>query len=179
MTHTKMYRLLMSLVVIFAGGCLFASSRVASKRITQGPEKSLDIKRYHNEPLELVDLKVSEQSVKGNIQVKHRVNGEWLDNVEFQDKDEWFRRVKVRLRNISDKPVVNIVAYLYFRPPSLQPLYRVDLSPSRHLGTESLKPDEEIELTVTDQSWNQTAKILQQFGVDANSTTVFLSIDFV
>src|SRR5947208_14473463 len=101
MIRSKLSVPIIALVVIFATGLLFASIKVSSERTTQDPEKSLDIERHLNEPLELVDLKVSEQSVKSDIQIKRRKDGEGLDNVKFQDRGEWFRRVKVRLRNIS------------------------------------------------------------------------------
>lgn len=168
-----------ALVVIIATGILFASIRVVSKGITQGSEKSLDIERFRSEPLELVDLKVSEQSVKGNIQVKRRINGDGLDSVKFQDEGEWFKRVKIRVRNISDKPVLKIVAYLYFKPPASTPLFSVELTPSRELYPEALQPGGEVDLTVTDQSWNRTLEILNQYGVDANQSTVSFSVDFV
>jgi hypothetical protein len=177
--HSKLSITAIALLTVFVTSMLFVPAGVAHKSPAQDPEKALDIKRYLNEPLGLVDLKVSEQSVKGNIQVKRRINGEGLDSVKFQDKDEWFRRVKVRLRNVSDKPILNIVAYLYFKPPSSIPLYSVELTPSRSLHHEALQPGEEIDLTVTEQSWNRTAKILQQFGVDANTATVSFSVDFV
>ena len=179
MRSYKSTALIVALVAIFATGILFASIRVVSKGVTQRSEKSLDIKRYRAEPLELIDLKVSEQSVKGNIQVKRRINGDGLDSVKFQDKDEWFRRVKVKLRNVSDKPIASITALLYFRPSTSDPYFGVDLTPSKELQDEGLQPGEEIELTVSDQSWNQTAEILRMYGVDANKSVVSFSIDFV
>jgi hypothetical protein len=180
MIHTRIARLIIALVAIVTVSFFFASSRVASRRITQGPEKLLDIKRYPNEPLEIVDLKVGEQSVKGNIQVKRKINGQQgLDSVKFQEKDEWYKRVKVRLRNVSDKPIVNIVAYLYFRPSPARLLYRVDLTPSKKLSDQALQPREEIDLTVSNQSWSRTAEILKQEGVDADQSAVTFSIDFV
>jgi len=178
--RTKITRLFITLIALFAVGFMFASSKVASKRVSQEPEKSLDIERHLNEPLELVDLKVSEQSVKGKIQVKRRRrNGEGFDTVKFQDKDEWYRRVKVRVRNISDKPVLKITAYLYIKPPTGTPLYSIELTPSRQLNPEALQPGGEVELTVTDQSWNRTSEILNQYGVDANLSELFFSVDIV
>jgi hypothetical protein len=171
--------LIVAIVVIIATGILFASIRVVSKGIKQEPEKSLDIERFRSEPLELVDLKVSEKSVKRNIQVKRRINGDGLDSVKFQDEGEWFRRVKIRVRNVSDKPVLKIVAYLYFEPPASTPLFSVELTPSRKLYPEALQPGGEVDLTVTDQSWNRTLEILNQYGVDANQSTVSFSVNFV
>jgi hypothetical protein len=171
--------LILALVVIFATAILFASNKVVSKGITQGSEKSLDIERFSNAPLELVDLKVSEKSVKGNIKVKHRINGDGLDSVKFQDEGEWFKRVKIRVRNVSDRPVLNIEAYLYFKPPASTPLFSVDLTPSRKLNHEPLQPGGEVDLTVTDQSWNRTLEILNQYGVDASQSTVTFSVRFV
>ena len=47
----------------------------ASKSFVQDSEKTLTIRRNADEPLELVDIKISEQSVTHNIKVKSR-NGD-------------------------------------------------------------------------------------------------------
>jgi hypothetical protein len=179
MLHTKLSRLLLALVVIAALGIMFASSRVASKRVAQDPEKSLDIQRYPNEPLELLDIKVSGQSYKDKITVKSRKNDEGLDNIKFQDKEEWYRRVWVRLRNISGKPITGLRAYLLFEPTTMNRLFSIPLLHSKQLQNKALAPGEEIELTVTDEMWNKIAERLRQYNVDPNSTPIKLTIENV
>src|SRR5438094_1188656 len=93
--------LLVTLVGVVAAGLMFSLIGHARKSAAQNTEKSLDIERYPKEPLELVDLQVSELSIKNMIVVRSRRDTEGLDNVRFSDTDEWFRRVWVRLRNIS------------------------------------------------------------------------------
>jgi hypothetical protein len=167
-----------------AVGLLFTYIGHARKSSAQEADKSLDIERYANEPLELVDLKVSEQSIKSKIKVKHR-NGdqgrEGLDKVEFQDQHDWFKRVRIRLRNVSGKPIVALQAYLYFKPTPAQDRFSVSLVSSKRLGLggAALGPGDEIELTVNEQSWSMTASILRQYGVDANLGSVTLSEDIV
>src|SRR5712692_3771996 len=90
--------------VAFVVTVLVGSLVYSIGQASQDNQKSLDIERHANEPLELVDLKVSEHSVKSKIKikVKHRHGDqgrEGLDNVEFQDQHDWFKRVRVRLRN--------------------------------------------------------------------------------
>jgi len=133
--------------------------------------------------LELLDFKVSEQSHKDRIKVKHR-NGdggrEGLDRVEFKDTDDWFKRVRVRLRNVSGKPIIGMEAYLYFRLPDTELRFRVRLSAQTEpRQTQPLDPGAETELSVTDQSWARTANILAQYGKDPNLAAVTLSVETV
>ncbi|HKC66135.1 MAG TPA: hypothetical protein VKB86_20995, partial [Pyrinomonadaceae bacterium] len=152
---------------------------VASKRVAQDDEKSLDIQRYANEPLELVDIKVSGQSYKDKITVKSRKNNEGLDNIKFQDKEEWYRRVWVRLRNTSGKPITGLRAYLLFEPTTINRLFSVPLLHSKQLQNKALAPGEDIELTVSDEMWNKVVERLKQYNVDPNSTPIKLTIENV
>jgi hypothetical protein len=128
----------------------------------------------------LVDIKVSEQSVKSKIEVKLRREDHGLDHVEFKDRDEWFKRVSVRLQNVSGKPIIGLMAYLYFQPPGLKILFRVRLTDPKQLQFDSpLGPGDETDLAVSDQSWKQTAGILKQHGVDANAAQVTFSVETV
>ncbi len=174
---------LVALVVVVVTVLLLDSIGHARKSPAQNGEKSLDIQRHANEPLELLDFKVSEQSHKDRIKVKHR-NGdegrEGLDRVEFQDADDWFKRVRVRLRNVSGKPIIGLEAYLYFRLPDTELRFRVRLSAQTEpRQTQPLDPGAETELSVTDQSWARTASILTQYGKDANLAAVTLSVETV
>lgn len=72
MTCSKLSIPILTLVVVVVAGLLFGSVGRAGKSATQDAEKSLDIERYPNEPLELVDIKISGQSVKDKIKVKNR-----------------------------------------------------------------------------------------------------------
>ncbi|MFN2454063.1 MAG: hypothetical protein ABR577_07560 [Pyrinomonadaceae bacterium] len=180
MTHSKRsIPIIIAVMLIVAASLLFGSIGRAGKSFAQDAEKSLDIERYPSEPLELVDIKVSGQSIKDKIKVKNRRGNEGLDNAKFTDKEDWFRRVSVRLRNVSGRPIYGLVAYLYFQPPGLRTLFRVNLSHSKQLRQEPLVPGAEITLTVSEQSWSQTANILKRQGVDANSSSVTFSEQFI
>ncbi len=178
-------RLLLAVLVLTVALALLIraepSSAIADAGGTSGgsqdTEKSLDIERYPNEPLELVDLKVSERSITNMIEVRSRRDSEGLDNVKFSDTDEWFRRVGVRLRNISGKPIIGLRSYLYFKPPGSTVLFRVALVPSRDLQLQNMDAAAEIDLTVTSQQWNQTAEILKQHGADPKFAAVTFSVE--
>jgi hypothetical protein len=171
--------LLFIALVVFGAALLLVSTGEARKPPAQDADKSLDIERYPNEPLELVDIAVSAQSVKSKIKVKLRHGGEGLDNVKFKDKDEWFKRVSVRLRNVSGKPITGLRAYLYFQPSAEHTLFRLPLEHSKQLKLEALPPGAEIDLKVSDPLWDQTANILKQSGGDANSSSVTFSAESV
>ena len=67
----------------------------------QETDKVLEIQRYPDEPMELVNLNIGKQSVKNHIKPKSKVNkGKWgLDSVKFNEKDDWYKRVSIKLRN--------------------------------------------------------------------------------
>lgn len=171
--------LFVTLLAFVATGFAFDPIGHAAKSSDQVVEKSLDIERYPDEPLELVDLKVGDQSVKNKIGVKRRRDREGLDEVKFHETDEWFKRVRIRLRNVSGRPIIGLRVYLYFEPPLTKTLFRVQLTNPRQLQSEPLEPGAEIDLVVEDKSWRQTEGILNQYGANANLAAVTLSMDIV
>src|SRR5207244_2389920 len=88
-------------LVVLVIGLLFYSLGYAGKLSLQDGEKSLEIQRYPNEPLDLVDIKVNGNSIKAGVKIKSRNNiNKWgRDDVRFKEKDDWFKNLKVRLRN--------------------------------------------------------------------------------
>jgi hypothetical protein len=92
---------ILTIVFLVGTGLLVGTIGHARRSRAQDADKSLDIERYPNEPLSLVELKVSDQSVKSKIATKLRSGDEGLDNVKFKDQTDWFKRVSIRLRNTS------------------------------------------------------------------------------
>ena len=170
---------LLVLSLVFATSLLFVAIGHANRTTAQDTEKSLDIERYPNEPLELVDLKVGEQPVKDKIMAKFKRGDEGLDSVKFKEKEGWFKRVSARLRNVSGKPIIGLRAFLYFKPAGSQTLFSLPLTRSRQVKGGALEPGAEIDLTVSDQLWNLTASMLKQQGLDANQSSVTLSVESV
>ena len=148
---------------------------------SQGAEKSLDIERYPNEPLELVDLQIRQNSVKNGIRFKSKESiSQWgLDNVRFKEKEDWFKSVKVRMKNISGRPIYGVIANLYLKEPSLRMLFRISLKEisNRDLKKHPLQPGDEIDLQVNEGSLNDAMTTMVQYGVDPSQAPVSLSID--
>jgi len=151
----------------------------AAARALQDQEKTLDIERYPNEPLELVDINVGRQSVKKNIKLKYRSSlNEWgLDSVKFTETNEWYKRLKVRVRNISGLPIYGLRAGLEFEHPSVRMLFSLPLVWPKNLEKEPLQPGEEIDLTVTNELLNLAIGRMRSYGVDANLSAVSFSLD--
>ncbi len=147
----------------------------------QNDEKSLNIERYANEPLELVDLKIRENSVKNNIKskVKDSHDKAVLDDVKFKETDDWFKNVKVRLRNVSGRPIYGLKASLYFRPGEARMMFEMALTPKelRNLFQQPLQPGDEIDLNINEASFNKGMRYLIQYGVDASQCSVILAVD--
>jgi hypothetical protein len=181
MEKSRLIILVVALIAV-ATGLLAGFADDARKSSAQGADKFLDIARYANEPLELVDLKVSEQSVRSKIKVKYRSGDEGrngVDRVEFQDKEDWPRRVRLRLRNVSGKTIVGFQAYLYLKPSGSEVRFSVGLTSSSPLESTVLQPGDEIEGTVDEGSWERMVNRLRQYGGDQNQAAVRLSVEIV
>src|SRR2546429_636927 len=146
---------------------------------SQDTEKSLDIERHGSEPLELIDLKVGDQSVRPKIKVKFRRGDDGFDNVRFRDTDDWSKRVRVRLRNVSGKTIVGFQAYLYFKPSGSEVLFSASFKGSKRLEQTVLVPGDESEAEVDGGSWERAITRLTQYGAEANSAEVSLSVGIV
>jgi hypothetical protein len=170
--------ILLGILMLGLGSLLYASE-VASKSSAQNSEKSLEIRRHNNEPLELMDIRVSEHSVKDLIKTKVRRADGGLDKVTFQETDNWPSRIQLRLRNISDKTIVGLQAYLYLQPPGSPVLFSVTLRGSKPLEQTILKPGDEVEAIVDEGSWERTVSRIKEYGSDANLADVTFSVGIV
>ena len=79
-------KILLASMTILLTTFLFYTLAHTSNSLAQGNEQSLDIERHANEPLELVDVKVSGKSIKNGIKVKFRSGEDGRDKAEFKDK---------------------------------------------------------------------------------------------
>jgi len=166
------------LMVLVLLGSLFFSIGFA-----QNGKKSLDIRRHADEPLELVELKVDEQSLKAKIKTKFRNRDdekEGLDTVEFEGREDWLKRIALALRNVSGKRITGLTAYLYLRPKDSRVLFSVTLTRAGgELESAALDPGETIEVIMDAASLDQALMRLRAYGADPNEATVSLSVEMV
>src|SRR5688572_26171750 len=168
---------LLTMLIVIAAYFLFGSIGHANKRAAQA-QKSLEIERYPNEPLELVNLKIGANSIKGGIKKSGKSINQWRrDRVEFREKHGWFKHVKIKLRNISGRPIYGLRAGFHFQPPGLRMLFNLPLTWAKSLDRDPLQPGEEIDLEVSDQSLNRAIGRMRQYGVEADGSSVSLSVD--
>jgi hypothetical protein len=158
---------------------LTAALLITSTGVFGVGEKTLEIQRYPNEPMELVDLRISGQPVKDRIALKRKFPGSgWsLDSVTFTDDDDWFKRISVTFRNVSDKPIRGVSAQLLFDPPGEGSLYGIPLTALRNLGQSPLQPREEVELVMSDIHLDTMLQNMKSGGVDPNQSKVSFSLD--
>lgn len=141
-------------------------------------ERKLEIQRYPDEPMQLTDLRISGESVKDRIaQLKTSENKWSTDGVSFSDTEDWYKRVSFTYKNVSDKPVRGVRAFLFFKVANEQKYYQLPLRSLRDVWRNPLQQGEEVELTVFDTDWEKTALLLKQDGVDANACAVSFSLD--
>ena len=179
MKHSRASILLVTLVGVVAAGLLFGYIGHARKSAAQDAEKSLNIERYRNEPFELVDLKIGQNSVKSGIKskVKNSRSQPVLDDVKFREKDDWSRNVKVRLRNISGRPIYGLTVSLFFEHISSRTGFEIRLkrAQNRDLKNQPLQPGDEIDLEVTDKDFNETMTMIRQYGLNPHELPVILA----
>ncbi len=147
----------------------------------QEVDKVLEIERYPDEPLQLVNLKIGPQSVKDRIRQKFKDKAtEWgTDRVTFKEKEDWFKRVSITLRNTSDKPVFGVQGFLYLKPLGFPMIFSLPLTASKELRHDPLLPGAEIELTVTPGMLNHTLEDLKYRGAQVSTAEVSFSLDAV
>jgi hypothetical protein len=179
MTRIRPQAWLATLLLILAAVLLTFATRRTGARSAQDLERTLDIATYPNEPFELVDLNVGARSVKSLIrmQSKDRSSGWGSDRVKFKEKSDWFRRITVRLRNVSGQPIIGLRAYLLFLPPGSRTIFSVPLTKSPDLAKTPLPPGAQITLSVSGQLLDDTLERLKQFGADPNLSEVSFSLD--
>lgn len=145
----------------------------------QDGDKSLNIERYGDEPLQLVGLKIGSQSITDNLQNYSRHNSVGVDTITFNQRDGWFRNAEVKLRNISGRPIYGVSAHLFFQPSETKTVYRLPLAGLTQAGQGVLEPGGEITLIVTKQAWSLTEEILRYYDVDPNKSVVSFGVDVV
>ena len=142
-------------------------------------QKSLNIERYGDEPLQLIGLKIGSQSIADKIAHDAHLNSAGIDTITFKEHDGWFRNLEFRLRNISGKPIYGVRSHLFFRPSETKTVYSLPLAAFTQSGQGVLEPGGEITLTVTEQAWTLTAEILKYYDVDPDKTVVSFGVDAV
>lgn len=177
MTRIKSHAWLIAVLLLAVMGVIVTFTGRASTQPTQDAERTLGIERYPNEPLELVDIKVSEQSVKGKIKIGPRYKGQGTDSTKFKGEDGWFKNLRVRLRNVSGRPIYRVKALLLFKPSTLQMFFSIPLIHPKESKQEPLQPGAEIDLVVRGDTLNRMMETMQQHSVDANTSSVSISVD--
>ena len=172
--------LILALTVVVFVGLLFGSLGLAHKSTVQSPEKSLDIERYPDEPLELVDVRIGVKSVIGEVTFKSRINNnEGLDNAKFNEQGDWHKRVSLTLRNVSDKPVIGLRAYLYYKAAGSGQLFRLPLDYEKDLVKKPLAPGDELDIKVGPQLWGVITNLIKEQGEDPDLASVTLAVESV
>lgn len=169
-------------IVILVGLTLY-STAFSRCSLAQHGKQSLNIRRHPDEPLELVDLIVADRSLKANIKVKSRLKNkpaEGLDTVDFDRADDWLTLLSFKVRNISNKRILGLSAYLYFRPGDAPRMFSATLvGPSGPLEGAVLEPGEQIDVLVDEEDLNSTIMNLRAYGANPSEATVSLAIEMV
>ncbi|HEX8566920.1 MAG TPA: hypothetical protein VF648_14850 [Pyrinomonadaceae bacterium] len=162
-----------ALVMAFAiASILLIASANENSVSAQDVERSLDIERYNNEPYEIVDVYADGKTLNDKIKSKIKYGKEGLDNAKFKDKNGWYNRIKVRVRNISPNQIISIAGTLILEHPLLPMKYGLFITPARDLNQEPLKPGEEIDLQVDEIQIKKIKELLLREGADENVPVV-------
>ena len=171
-----------TIVVLFLALAVWVGNKPnPSSMQTQEADRVLEIERYPDEPMQLVNLRIGTQWVKDRIKLKFKDQiSKWgTDTVKFKEKDDWIKRVSITLRNTSDKPVYGLEGFLFLKPIGYPMIFSLLLTGSRELRQNPLQPGAEIELTVSPGFLNHTLDDVKNHGADASRADVSFSLDGV
>ena len=175
--------LIVTVAIVSLVGLTLYSTAFSPRSIAQRGKKSLDITRHSDEPLELVELKIGAQALKAKIKNKFRQpenTSAGLDTVEFDDIDDWFKRLNFTVRNKSGRRITGLTAYLYLSPPDGQRLFGVTLTgTSGQIEHTVLEPGDEVQIVVDQASLERAIMRLRAYGGDPNTVTASLSVEMV
>jgi hypothetical protein len=149
--------------------------------VPQGAEQSLLIERHGNEPLELIDVKIGDRSVKSKIKSKWRSGDDGYDEATFAATEEWPKDIRLRVKNISGKQLTGFQAYLYLKPSADEHMFGVTLkgAGTTRLEHTALAPGQEIDAEVDGDSWNRAIIRFARYGGELATAEVRLSIGLV
>lgn len=182
MTHLKSHLWVTLAVLVLAVVAWLGNKDSSSATVqTQDANRVLEIERYPNEPLQLVSLRIGPHSVKDRIKPKFLdKNSKWsIEVVKFNEKDDWYKRVSITLRNSSDKPVYGVEGFLFFKPMGFPMIFSLPLTFAKELRRDPLQPGAEIELTVNQGLLNHTLADLKNRSADVSRAVVSFSLDTV
>ena len=179
MKHSRTRILILTLAALALGGLLFGSHSLAHQMVAQDQAKSMDIERYSNEPLELVDLRIGSHSIKSAIETRVGKNAAGFDNVKFNAPPDWHNSVSLTLKNVSAKPVIGVTAHLFFKAAETGEMFQMQLFQQQDLRKEALAPGAEINLVVRPRVWETITNMIKQRGADPDRAAVSLSLDGV
>jgi hypothetical protein len=145
----------------------------------QGADQSLDIERHGEEPLELVDLKLNDKSIKTEITAAFRHGDDGRDQAKFKKEADWFKYLRIKMRNKSGKTIVGLQAHLYFEPLGSPILFSASLTGTKQLEHTKLDPGEEIEMVPDEGSLDRAVHRIKEHGGDPNLATVTFVIGIV
>jgi len=177
--HSHITLLICGAALFFGASLPLGAKSQARPVSTEHAVKSFDIQRYPNQPLELIELKISEQEIQHQIASKSILNGVLLDTVAFKGSNRWFTQAFFRFRNVCDRPIYGVTAYFYFKSSDPSTVYSLPLTASTTLKEGVVYPGGEVVLTVTDKAWKLTADILKRQSVDADVASVKFVIDIL
>lgn len=158
----------------------FMNSLGVAGEVVELTDRSLDIERYDDEPLELVEIRIGTKSLKNNIATKYRrPNGVGVDTIKFLEEKGWYRHLQIRMRNVTSKQIYGVRARLFFRREDRNTVYTLPLTGVTRLGQGVLEPNTEIVFEVTEQAWRLTSEILKKHDVDPDILPVSFGIDAI
>ena len=145
----------------------------------QRSEQSLLIERHGNEPLELIDVKIGDLSVKSKIKSKWRRGDDGYDEATFIAAEDWPKDIRVRLKNVSGKPLTGFQMYIYLKPSSGEMMFSAYLTGTKRLEHTAIDPGEEIEAKVDGDSRDRAIIRFSRYGGELVTAEVRLSIGLV
>ena len=157
--------LLISIVFLIAAFVFTSPSNAAGRWRRPDADRSLEVVKFTNEPLKVIDIKLGRESVIQKAQVKSRADNNEVHVISVGGQEDWVKNLRVSVRNVSDRAVTGVIAFLIFDYPGLSESQGISLSvASRRKGLreEPLAPGSEAEFEVRGDTYDVTFTALRK-----------------
>jgi hypothetical protein len=194
MSRQKLYfQFFAAAVTLCATNLAIVNGKSANKASTatrnqQGIERVIKRVKLAGDPVALVDVHLSGQSIKDQENVLLTRSTAEVRELKLNGNDDWLRSLSFTFKNVSGRTIVAMPVEFIVRHPELDAPWMFPLLPSRELPfrlehgsttTQTLSPNEEITYSVRSTSLSKLEAELKRLQATRPVTTIEVEVGLV
>jgi hypothetical protein len=139
----------------------------------QDTERIIKRTQIRNAPVELVDVKLSGQSLLAKESVNIARSTVVWKELKFRADDDWLKGLQFTFKNVSGKPIVAMSVAFLIKIPNSESRWSLPLTPSLKLPphlqrgrpeTETLPPDQNVEFAIRLSELGRIEEMVRSVG---------------